>query len=93
MNFKELCISPVVVDYFTSNQKKLCDLGICNAELEKTFGIKTFFNNINQLNQFVESHHYSRTAGLGILCSVESWFSRGHFSCLLRSYAVRHPVR
>jgi hypothetical protein len=54
MNFKELYIPPVVVDYFTSNQKKLRDFGICNAELEKTFGIKTFFNNTDQLNQFIE---------------------------------------
>lgn len=54
MNYNELDISPVVVDYFASNRKYFSDLSSCNEELEKTCGIKTFFNNKEQLNQLVE---------------------------------------
>lgn len=54
MNYNELDISPVVVDYFASNRKYFSDLSSCNEELEKICGIRTFFNNKEQLNQLGE---------------------------------------
>ncbi len=53
MNFKELDITPVVIDYFAANHKELHDLQVCNNELETVCGIKTFFRNSDQLNQFI----------------------------------------
>jgi hypothetical protein len=55
MNCNKLNILPVVIDYFLSNRKKFCDLQICNTEIEKTCGIKLFFNNEDQVKQFYES--------------------------------------
>jgi len=54
MNYNELDISPVVIDYFASNRKHFTDVSSCNEDLEKLSGIKTFFNNQEQLNQLIE---------------------------------------
>lgn len=52
MNFNELDISPIVISYFASNQKIFHDLPTSNYELEKKCGIKVFFDDFDQLDQF-----------------------------------------
>ncbi len=53
MNFKELDISSLGIEYFATNQKQFHDLEICNGLLGKECGIKTFFESSDQLNQFI----------------------------------------
>jgi len=53
MNFQELEISSIVIDYFITNQKQFHSLENCNGLLEKQCGIKSFFENSNQLNHFI----------------------------------------
>jgi len=52
MIFKELDISSVVIQYFTTNQNQFQELEICNRILENKCGINTFFDNSDQLNHF-----------------------------------------
>ena len=53
MNFKELDISFIVIEFFATNQQKFSDLAVCNGMLENECGRKTFFESADQLNQFI----------------------------------------
>jgi len=53
MNFKELEIPSIVVDFFRDNQESIQELESCNDFLKKICGIAIFFENTEQLCQFL----------------------------------------
>ena len=53
MNFKGIHLSSIVTEYFRVNKNRFHDLAMSNALLEEECGIKTFFENLNQFNQFI----------------------------------------
>jgi hypothetical protein len=56
MNFIELDISLVVIEYFAANHKHLHDLEISNGLLENECGIKTFFESSDLKNTQTNSY-------------------------------------
>lgn len=52
MNFQNIEISLVIFNFFRDNIHQICNIDNCNLFLEKSCGIKNFFCNDEQLNQF-----------------------------------------
>ena len=52
MNFNELEISPLAIEFFRDNQGYMQDLESCNRFLKKSCGIGAFFESTEQLDRF-----------------------------------------